>query len=122
MPVIELDQHLIDELASLDEAKATQLEQVVHEAMRQHLFRLRQDKIARERRYYEEYYQEIARQHLGQYVAIHNGVVVGADQNGHELARRIRRQYGRIPVAIIQVSPMPDPPTVFARSPRLETV
>src|SRR5262245_21041860 len=90
MPVVEIAQHWIDELTELQlEAAAAQIDEMVDAAMKQYMFRQRQEKIAREQRWYEAHYHELAQQYHGQYVAVHKGRLVDADPDG-----RSRGAYG----------------------------
>lgn len=123
MPVIEIAQHWVDELAELQQdPPGVSIADAVDVALQQYMFRQRQEKIARERRWYELHHHEVVQQYIGQYVAIHNGRFIDADQDGRILARRIRQRHGRIAIAIIQVADSPDPPTFYMRSPKLAAV
>lgn len=119
MATVEIDERWIDELRSLNNGKQFDLSNEVESAVRYHLFKLRQSKIADERQYYEENHTEIAEKHLGQYVAIHNHAIVDSDADGRSLSARLRQKLGRTPVAIIFVEEHPDPPIISLRAPRL---
>lgn len=119
MPVIEVDPVLIEEIRTYGNLENDGLNVIVEDALRVHLFHLRQQKIARERRYYEAHHSELVQRYLGKYVAVHKEMVVGSSADGHELARQMRQKYGRIPIAIIRVEESPDPPTFTVRSPKL---
>ena len=118
MPVIEVNPTLIQEIRSYSNPENGDLRTVVEDALRQHLFRLRQQKIDRERRYYEAHHTVLVQTYLGQYVAIHEEAIVGSAPDGHELAHQMRQKYGRIPIAIIRVEETPEPPTIRVRSPK----
>lgn len=119
MATIEIDERWIDELRTLNNGKQFDLSTEVESALRYHLFKLRQSKIAHERRFYEESHAEIVEKYLGQYVAIHNHAIVDSDADGRSLSARMRQKLGRTPVAIILVEQHPDPPAVTLRAPRL---
>lgn len=120
MPVIEIKQQWVDELAELQQNSAVlPLHDVVERALQQYLFRQRQEKIARERRWYEAHHQEVVQQYRGQYVAIHNGQIVDTDQDGRTLSKRIRQHYGRTAIALIQVADTAEPPALYVYSPKL---
>ena len=119
MATVEIDQRWVDEIESLSNGTVLELPKVVDEAIRQHMFKLRQEKIDQERRYYEAHYGELAKQYLNQYIAIHNNAIVDADNDGRILARRVRHKFGRVPIAIIQVQETPEPAAFTIRSPRL---
>jgi hypothetical protein len=119
MSVIEVDPTLIQEIRAYSNAENDDLRSVVEDALRQHLFRLRQQKIDQECDAYQRNYPQIAGKYLGQFVAVHNGEVIDADNNGVVLSKRIREKFGRVPIAIIQVRETPEWPVIRVRSPRL---
>jgi hypothetical protein len=119
MSVIEVDSGLLDEIRTFDGMENSSLTAVVEEALCRHLSRLRQQKIDKERRYYETCHSVLVQSYLGQYVAIHEEAVVGSGPDGHELARQMRQKYGRILIAIIRIEEPPEPPTIRVRSPKL---
>lgn len=113
MPVIEIKQHWVDELVELQqESPAMPIHDIVERALQQYLFRQRQEKIARERRWYEAHHHALVQQYRGQYVAVHNGRVIDVDQDGRALPKRVRQQYRRMAIALIQVIDTPAPPTL----------
>ncbi len=122
MPVVELAQHWVDELTELQpEATTVDLGTVVDVAMKQYIFRQRQEKIARERRWYEAHHVELVQAYRGRYIAINNGQVVDDDGDGRVLAKRARQTYGRTAIAIIEVADTPELPTLHIRSPKMAT-
>lgn len=123
MPVVEIAQQWVDELAGLQqESTVVDMNDVVNAALQQYMFRQRQEKIARERHWYEAHHHEFVRQYRGQYVAVHNTRIIDHDSDGRLLSRRIRQSYGRVAVAIIHVVDSPELPVLQMRSPKLATV
>ena len=123
MPVVEIAQHWVDELAELQQASTVvDINDVVNAALQQYLFRQRQEKIARERCWYEAHHHEFVRQYRGQYVAIHNTRIIDSDSDGRLLSCRVRHIYGRVAVAIIHVADSPELPILQMRSPKLTTL
>lgn len=120
MPVIEIKQHWVDELTELhQDSAAIPIHDAVERALQQYLFRQRQEKIARERHWYEAHHHEIIQHYRGQYVAVHNSSVIDADLDGRTLSKRIRQQYGRMAIALIQVADTPEPPILDIHSPKV---
>lgn len=120
MPVVELAQHWVDELTELHaEPTAVNLGDVVDAALKQYVFRQRQEKIARERRWYEMQHRELVQTYDGRYIAIHNGQVIDSDVDGTVLAKRVRQEHGRAAIAIIEVTATPELPTLHIRSPKV---
>ncbi len=118
MAVVEIDSDLVNEIYRYGKNDNGNLIPIIEDALRRHLFQLRQEKIDRERRYYEAHHTVLVQTYLGQYVAVHDEAVVGSGPDGHELAHRMRQKYGRIPIAIIRVEETPEPPTIRVRSPK----
>lgn len=122
MPAVQIAQHWIDELKSLQpEITTIDMNAVVDAALQQYTYRQRQEKIARERQWYETHYAEISKTYLGQYIGIHNGRILDHDADGTTLSKRLRQEYGRIAIAIIQVQNSAEPPIVQIRSPKIST-
>lgn len=120
MPIVEIAQHWVDELAELQQdSLGTTINEVVDVALQQYMFRQRQEKIARERRWYEAHHHELVPHYRSQYIAVHNGRIIDVDQDGRVLSKRIRQQYGRMAIALIQVADTPEPPTFYMHSPKL---
>lgn len=57
-------------------------------------------KFERERAAYLRLKPQLLQTHRGQFVAIHEGQVVDADQNNRELTRRVIERYGNEPIYI----------------------
>ena len=119
MPTVEVAQRWVEELRSIGRATTDDLGTVVDDALRAHFFHMRQEKIEKERQFYEANHSEIFQAYGGKFVAIHNGTVIDADEDGHRLSKRVREQHGRIPIAIIEVRETPNPLTFKVRRPRL---
>ena len=113
MPAVEIAQHWVDELAGLQpEPHTIDLTAVVDTALQQYAYRQRQEKITRERQWYEANHAEIVQQYRGKYIGIHNGQIVDSDIEGPTLSKRLRKQFGRVAIAIILVETTPEPPTL----------
>ncbi len=119
MSVIEVDSTLIQEIGSYSNGENGDLTAVIEDILRQHLFRLRQQKFDQECEYYEKNHSQIVEQYLGRYVAIHQGKIIDADEDGTVLSKRVRQKWGRTPIAIIHVRETPDWPVLQIRRPRL---
>ncbi len=122
MPAVEIAQHWVEELQGLQlEPSTINIDDIVDTALQQYTYRRRQEKIARERQWYEANHDEIVKQYLGNYVAIHNDRIIDSDSDGPTLSKRLRQKYGRVAIAIIHVSATPELPTLRMRSPKLST-
>jgi D-mannonate dehydratase len=119
MPIVEVDQRWIEEMKSIGSIAPNDIGAIVDDALRAHFFHLRQQKIVKERQFYEANHSEILQKYRGKYVAIHNETVIDTDEDGHELSKRVHEKHGRIQIAIIEVRETSEPPTFKVRRPRL---
>lgn len=77
---------------------------LVNEAVAQYLRDRQQAKIDREIAAYEDMHAQLVRDHLGEWVAVHDQQLVDHDSDRIALYRRIRARYGRTAVLIRQVT------------------
>ncbi|HRJ43260.1 MAG: hypothetical protein KJZ86_05840 [Caldilineaceae bacterium] len=119
MAVVEVDSNLVQEIRTYGGLENGSLTSLIEDALRRHLFRLRQHKLDQECDFYEESHAQIVEKYLGQYVAIHHRQVVDADADGTVLSKRVRQKFGRVPIAIIHVQETPEWPVLRIRRPRL---
>ncbi len=118
---VSLDADLIESLRQVAAEKGATLDQVLGESARDYLRQARREKIHREQEAYLAMHAELKQKYLGQHVAIHEGKLVDVDADAGVLLRRVRRQFGRAPVMICEVSEQPIPEFVI-RSPRLKVI
>ena len=78
--------------------------EIVSDAVEQYLERKWHDKLDEELAAYSKLHPELVRTHFGAWVAIHDGAVVDQDRDRVALYRRIRQQYGRVPVLVCEVT------------------
>lgn len=71
---------------------------------------------------YEQMHPELVTQYLGEYIAIHNGVMIDHDPNVRDLHIRVRRRFGKMPILLRKVTEEPTPPDIIVRSPKLSRV
>lgn len=80
---------------------------LVNEAVTRYLRDRETAKLERETAAYEHLHRELVREHLGQWVAIHDGALVDHDSDVSALYQRIRERYGRTSVLIREVREEP---------------
>jgi hypothetical protein len=76
--------------------------------------------MLRETRAYKAMHAELAKQYLGQYVAIHQGKLVDHDADPLALLQRVRQNFPNQVVLRRKVTPTPEI-TLYMRSPRFLT-
>lgn len=123
MPTVQIRPELLDEIRQLGglekREQADPLADLVEEALQAYLFRLRQRKIEQEREAYRRRHAEFLRRYRHRFVAVHQGEVVGVDEDRDRLLRQVRERFGKIPVAVIYVDDSPEPDVFTVYSPRL---
>lgn len=70
----------------------------------------RHEQMEREVAAFEAQHATLSQTHLGQYVAFHNGELVGVDSDPQALRKRVREHYGRHAVVMIQQVELTLPP------------
>jgi phosphohistidine phosphatase SixA len=71
---------------------------LVNQSVREHLQRLEDEKFEAEAEAYEQMHPELVKKYLGQYVAIHEGRVVGHDPDFETLFLAMNEKYEGIPI------------------------
>jgi len=112
---------LIEQLEQVATEQSTTAEDLLHAAVIEFLDRTARQKIHVESEAFRKLHPDLLTKYKGQYVAIHNGQVVGYNQDARELYLQMRKQYGHIAVLIRLVSDRVEQELVF-RSPRLTRV
>ena len=119
MPTITLSPQLMNELIQVAANRAVRPEELVENALRVYLRQLDHEKIKAEAEAFRKMHAALVGQHLGQYVAIHQGQLVDHDADFQALHHRIRQQFGRQSILLRQVTTEPER-VLTVRSPRLE--
>lgn len=119
MPTITIEPTLQTKLNQIAQSLGKPTEEIVNEAISEHLERLSEQKLEAEIRAFEQMYPDLKARYLNQFVAVHNGQVVDADADFEQLFLRVQARFGDLTVLIRQVGDSPDEEWNF-RSPRLE--
>jgi predicted transcriptional regulator len=118
MSTITLSPQLTSELKQAAAAQSAKPEELLEDAVRAYLRQLERDKIKTEAEAFRQMHAELAKQYLGQYVAIHNGQLVDHDVDFQKLHQRVPQTYGRQAILLRRVTTDPERVLVM-RSPRL---
>jgi hypothetical protein len=112
---------LVERLEQVATAQGATVEELLYQAVSEYLDKLAHQKIQVESDAFEKLHPELVTKYLGEYVAIHDGVVVDHDIDVRTLHLRIRKQFGRIPVLLRQVTQDVKQRDLVFRSPKLES-
>jgi hypothetical protein len=105
---LKLDADLVETLKRTTAQEGVTVEQVFDELARRYIAEARRKIIDQEFAHYVQMHAELKEKYLGQNVAIHQGKLVDADPDAMTLVRRVRAQYGRIPILFVQVENEPE--------------
>jgi len=94
-------------------------EEIVNEAVDEHLKRLTEQKLEAEIKAFEQMYPDLKTRYFGQFVAVHDGQVVDSANDFESLFLRIQSRFADLPILIRQVGDLPTEEWYF-RSPHLE--
>lgn len=107
MQALTLRPDLSATLAEQSRREERSITAIVSDAVEQYLERKWHDKLDEELAAYIELHPALVRTHFGVWVAVHDGAVVDEDRDRVALYRRVRRQYGRMPVLVCEVTAEP---------------
>ncbi|MBI1879500.1 MAG: hypothetical protein HYR94_14990 [Chloroflexi bacterium] len=119
MPTISIEPSLQLKLDQIAQTIGKSPEEIVTEAINEHLERLNEQQLEAEIRAFERMHSELKNRYLGQFVAVYERQVVDSDADFERLFLRVQARFGDLTVLIRQVSALPDEEWYF-RSPRLE--
>lgn len=119
MTTVTLNPDLVQQIENLSSKKLVDTQSFVEKAVQAYLVQIRREKIRIETEAFEAQYETLQANYAGQYVAVHQGVVIDHDSDIRSLHLRVYEQVGRTPVLLKQVKDEPERELVF-RSPRLE--
>lgn len=112
---------LLERLATMAKENGVSSETLLIQAINELLDKQTRKKIHQESDAFNKMHHRLLQTHAGQYVALHNGQVVGQAVEARELYIEMRQKFGQIPVLIRKVSDQPERQLIF-RSPRLSKV
>ncbi|RMF30475.1 MAG: hypothetical protein D6759_11895 [Chloroflexi bacterium] len=118
---VTIQSDLVERIREFAQEKQISVEEFVNQAIQDQLERLADQKLEAEGRAFVAMHQQLVKQYLGQFVAIHRGRVVDADADFAALLLRVQERFGEAPVLIRRVSTAPVL-ELRAPSPRLEQI
>ena len=116
---VAVSDRVFTELIPVAEQEDRNVEELVNEALQRYLWEAKERQIDREMEVYRALHAELKPRYLGQYVAIHNGKMVGHNADRQTLSQQVRRKYGSAAVLITRVEEAPEREFVV-RNPRFE--
>lgn len=109
MPTLLVEPELYERVEHAAQTHHTNPNDILAQALRAYLWELDCRKISEESAIYRQQHVIFKLQYLGQYIALHDGQVVGHDADYVALRQRICAQFGHEPVMITLVEEAPEP-------------
>jgi hypothetical protein len=100
MTDIVLGEPLASHIREAADAQGMPIESLIEAALRQYSFQAQRAKLELEARWWRSVTAESRAAYAGEYVAVHQQVVVDHDRDEEVLRRRIRAQFGKVVVLI----------------------
>ena len=119
MPVLTVDSAFLEKVTEVSKWNPQPPADLLTRALDDYIEKLEWEKLSREMRAFESMHDDLLKEYEGKYVAIHDGKVIGVDDNLSALHNRIYYEIGSVPVLFERVSTEPKREIVI-RSPRLE--
>lgn len=121
MSHVIIDKQLYTQFERFAEQKNDSVQMLAERIIRDYMRQEKRTLMQQEIKAYQAMHTELLANHLGQYVAIHQGKLVDYDDEELPLYLRISKSYSDAPVLLRQVTPDVEV-TITVRSPRLEHV
>ena len=116
---ISLESKFQTKLEQLAQSIGKSTEEVVVEAINEHIERLHEQRLEAEIWAFEQMYLELKTNYFDQFVALYGGKVIDSDSDFERLFLRVQAKFEDLPILIRQVGSTPIKEWQF-RSPRLE--
>lgn len=98
---------LVEQIKRLAADRAQPAEEMLETAEQEHLDRLEREAIHEETEAFWRLHDQLVDKYEGEHVALYHGQVVDHDEQASPLERRVREQFGELPVLIAPVTSQP---------------
>ena len=116
---VPLDAKLAESLRQVAAEQGANLEDVLTELVEKYLREVRHTQLLAEMEHFRVQHAGLSVTYRGEYIGMHEGRVLDHDPDGGALHTRLLRQYGDLPILIVQVTESPEQ-EFMVRNPRLE--
>jgi hypothetical protein len=121
MPVLTVDSAFLQKVTEVSQWNEQPPVVLLTHALDDYIRKLEWEKLSREMRAFQAMLDELLVEYEGKYVAVHQGMVIGVDDDLSTLHNRIYYELGSTPVLYERVTSEPKREIVI-RSPRLERI
>jgi predicted DNA-binding protein len=120
MSTISIEPTLQTRVEQIAQRLGKPAEEIVKEAIQEHLDHLDLQKLQEEGAAFEQMHADLKARYFNQYVAVHQGQVIDSDAEFEPLFLRVHSQFGDVPIYISRVVETPQQEWRF-RSVRMES-
>ncbi|MEZ4862658.1 MAG: DUF5678 domain-containing protein [Caldilineaceae bacterium] len=110
---------LVEQLQQVASAEDMSAEELLDKAVIEFLEKVAVQKLQDETAAFEKMHAQLVEKYLGEYVAVHNGIIVDHDAEARTLYLRIRAKLGQMPILLRQVTEDAQLADIVVRSPKL---
>ncbi|MEZ4767248.1 MAG: hypothetical protein R2844_02345 [Caldilineales bacterium] len=108
MTVIELSPKLLNPLQQVAKQKQASVEEIIEELIDQYLREQRHSQLLQEMDRFRQQHPQLLQRFRGKYIGMLEGRVLDSDADGGALHTRLARQYGALPILIVEVRDQPE--------------
>jgi hypothetical protein len=108
MATIELPRQLLNPLEQLATQQGSSVESLLADVIADYLREQRHEQLLQEMDRFRAQHDQLKEQYVGQFIGMVDGRVLDHDPDGGVLYRRLRQQYGDLPILIVQVKNTPE--------------
>ena len=108
MTVIELSPRVLNSLQQVARQQEASVEEIIEELIDRYLREQRHWQLLQEMDRFRQQHSQLIPQFRGKYIGMLNGQVLDSDADGGALHTRLARQYGALPILIVEVTDQPE--------------
>jgi hypothetical protein len=108
MTAIELSPRLLNPLQLLARQQEASVEEIVEGLIDRFLREQRHAQLLQEMERFRQQHSQLLPQFRGKYIGMLDGQVLDSDADGGALHTRLTRQYGELPILIVEVTDQPE--------------
>ena len=108
MTAIELSPRLLNPLQLLARQQEASVEEIVEGLIDRFLREQRHAQLLQEMARFRQQHSQLLPQFQGKYIGMLDGQVLDSDADGGALCTRLSRQYGELPILIVEVTDQPE--------------
>ena len=121
MNAVVLPHKIYTPLQQVAKEQGRHVNTIVEELVEGYLHEYRSQQLLEEMGRFRAQHAQLKEEYLGQFIGFYNGEVLGHDDDGGELYYRLHKQYGSLPILIVEVTESPEQEFTI-RTPKLDLI